>query len=168
MTPIAPPKPEIHDLVSQPTVAVRVTRSFADLPAAFPQLLPRVMAGAGEQGGLISGPPYARYHRVAEGTIDVEIGAPVVRLAASLPRLSDLPAGQVGASELPAGPAAVLVHTGPYDGVGATWALAEEWLRETDHRAAGPGWEVYVDDPASVPPDRLRTQVILPLEAADR
>lgn len=164
MTPIAPPKPEIRDLVSQPTVAVRVTRSFDDLPAAFPQLLPQVMARAAEQGGMISGPPYARYHGVTEGKIDVEIGAPVVGPTASLPPLSEVAAGEVGASALPAGPAAVIVHTGTYATVGATWTLADEWLRETGHRAAGPGWEVYVDDPASVAPERLRTEVVLPIE----
>ena len=164
MTPVAPPRSEIRDLATQPTVAVRVTRTFDDLPAAFPELLPRVMGRAAELGGVIAGPPYARYHGMGEGQVDIEIGAPVLAAAASLPPLAEVAPGEVGASALPAGPAAVIVHVGPYDQVGASWAMADDWLRESGHRAAGAGWESYVDDPGVVPPSQLRTEIILPVE----
>jgi effector-binding domain-containing protein len=54
------------------------------------------------------------------------------------------------------------VHRGPYEALGLAHAAVFAWVRERGHEVAGPAREVYVDDPAEVDADALRTEVLLP------
>ena len=155
--------PEVRDAAPAITAAVRVWRTFGDLPAAFAELLPRVAERVAELGGAIAGPPYARYHVVVDGRIDVEIGAPIVAPVPGLVALAGVEPGTVGVSRLPGGHVAVHTHVGPYPTLGDGWRRAETWLAETGHRTSGPAWEVYVDDPDLVDPEHLRTEIVFPL-----
>jgi effector-binding domain-containing protein len=163
MSVIVASTPEVREVAPTITAAVRMWRTFDDLGAAFPELLPKVAARVAELGGAIAGPPYARYHLVVDGRIDVEIGAPI---AAPIPGLSALAAvepGAVGASSLPGGHVAVHTHVGPYATLADGWSRAETWITETARRTSGPAWEVYVDDPQLVEPEHLRTEIVFPL-----
>lgn len=154
---------EIRTIEPCPTVAVRVTRTFADLPAAFPEHLPRIATRVSELGGTLAGSPYARYHGIDGDSVDLEIGAPVAAPVEGLRPIEDAESGEVADSALPGGEVAVLTHTGPYSTVGSAWSRIDGWFEETGRQPAGPGWEDYVDDPAKVPPDRLRTEIVVPL-----
>jgi effector-binding domain-containing protein len=56
-----------------------------------------------------------------------------------------------------------MVHAGPYAGLGQAWGRLESLIREGELASAAPGWESYVDDPQLVPPDRLRTEIVIPI-----
>ncbi|MDM0111788.1 AraC family transcriptional regulator [Variovorax sp. J22R133] len=66
----------------------------------------------------------------------------------------------------PAGRYAVFTHIGPYDGLHATWkAIYRHWLPATGYALRDvPGFDLYVDHPRATPPERLRTDLYLPLQ----
>jgi len=158
-------RPEVVELVTERTVAVRLELPMAafDLGAAFGQWLPRVAAAIPESGAVIAGPAFGRYHRFGPDVVDVEIGFPVTGLS-SLPWLAALGTSEIGRSELPAGPAAVVTHRGPYDGLPAVYDALHEWIHAQPGLDDGIGpWESYVDEPGSVPLEDTRTKVVWPL-----
>jgi len=158
-------EPRVVELEARPTIAVRLSVPFSelDLGAVFARELPRLAGHLMSAGGSFGGAPYGRYHAWGE-TVDVEVGIPVEELLDGQPPLGDVPAGSIGASELPAGPAAVAIHRGPYDSLASTYDALREWIA-TLGRVAGPGpWESYIDDPAEVmDPAQPRTEVTFPL-----
>ena len=156
---------QIRELLPQPTVAVRIQAPMADIDLGilFGEHLPNVAHGIADRGGEPAGPPYGRYYPWGAETVDVEIGIPVAVPIGDLRPLAECQAGEMGASQLPGGPAAVTVHTGTYDTLSATYSGLEAWI-DDEGRVPGAGpWESYVDDPAEVSADEMKTEVIWPL-----
>jgi len=56
------------------------------------------------------------------------------------------------------------VHVGPYDKVFPTYGMLFQALPAMGLRYVGPMQEVYLNDPADTPPDKLRTEVQLVVE----
>lgn len=160
MTDTAPPYAvEEREVAAQPTVVARFRVAPADMGARLADVLPaigRVLAGRGVGA---AGQPFSRYHGMKDGMFDLEAGVPTAE-----------PVGDPGdfeASELPAGPVAVTVHVGPYDGLGAAHDAVLRWARQQGRVPRGGSWETYVTDPGAEPdPARWRTDVFLPLEPA--
>lgn len=156
----------IVELEAQPTAAVRVQEAVQelDIGALFGRYLPVVFGRVAELGEP-SGPPYGRYHRFGPDHVDIEIGVPVSAPLPGLAPLEECAPGEVGASELPAGPAGTTVHRGSYDGLGGAMMRLRAWIL-AEGRTPGAGqWESYVDDPAQVPdPAHLTTELYWPLE----
>lgn len=143
-------------LVEQPTAVVRGRLTVPDLVQWIGPGFGQVMRAVTVAGRRPVGPPFARYARVdAEpATFDVEAGFPV-----DAPLVG--PSGGVEASALPAGPAVVTVHVGPYEAMAGAYEALERWLVEHDAAAAGAPWEVYLSEPAG-DPATWRTQVVQP------
>jgi effector-binding domain-containing protein len=158
------PVPEIRDLGPQPTVCVRVAEPTSRLAELFDQLLPLVAERVADLGGRTAGPPYGRYHAYTQEHVDVEIGIPVVAPVSNLPAAEAAPRGELAASELPGGRAAIVEHRGSYETLNQTYGMLEAWLNEHGEQAGQGPWESYVDDPTEVQdPSQLRTEVIWPL-----
>lgn len=100
------------------------------------------------------GPPFARFTFLGD-TVALEAGAPVN---------AEVPGeGRVQPSALPAGPAAVTTHFGPYEQLDQALGAVTRWLDSRGLEAAGPHWEVYFTDPNAEPdPSRWRTEVVVP------
>src|SRR5262245_27719360 len=135
-----------------------------DVGALIHQHLPTVMGTVQQSGARPAGAPYVRYHQWGGEQADLEIGFPVASAVGGLSSAGANPSGQVGTSELPGGPAALAVHHGPYDQLGATYSALHDWIH-AQGREDGPGpWESYVDDPGTVAdPADVRTEVYWPL-----
>jgi effector-binding domain-containing protein len=157
-------EPRIVELNARPTVAVRVHGTARDIAGMFSDNLPRVFAKVSALGATLASPAFGRYHQFSPDDVDVEIGVGVDATPEGLASLADVEPGDVGASELPAGPAAVATHLGPYNTLSQTYDRLHEWIH-AQGREEGPGpWESYVDDPAVVKDHSLlRTEVVWPL-----
>ena len=75
------------------------------------------------------------------------------------------PSGEIAIQEIPAGDYAVALHTGPYHQIFDSYAdLCGRWLPGQGRElAAAPALEFYLNSPADTPPERLRTELWLPL-----
>ncbi len=154
---------QIRELRPQMTACVRLRIGPEELGGAFPVHLPRIASRVQELGGVIAGPPYARYFHWGWDVVEVEIGAPIASFLPDLPEVVLAERGEVAGSELPSGRAAVMVHQGPYGRLGDSWGRMEELMAERQLLSAACGWEHYIDDPETVPPEELRTELIHPI-----
>ncbi|MGP4022819.1 MerR family transcriptional regulator [Actinomadura sp. 3N407] len=65
---------------------------------------------------------------------------------------------------LPGGSFASAVHTGPYEEIPLTVHGVLAWFGDYGHTPAGPVREVYLNDPATTPPEHLETRVLIRVE----
>jgi effector-binding domain-containing protein len=153
-------KIELRVLRSRRTASVREEVPQSQLSQAIGRMLHTVNEALQRQGVVPEGGPFARYHSLGD-TVDIEAG---VRVAAPI-----APDGVVKPSELPGGPAAIAVHAGPYETLGATYDAMRRWLEaSTSHTANGGPWELYITDPSAEPdPGKWLTEIIFPLKALD-
>ena len=69
-------------------------------------------------------------------------------------------AGEVYATETPAGEAAVAVHRGPYNRMNEAHDAIRKWMAASRRESAGHSWEIY-GDPTPDPADTETTVVYL-------
>ncbi|QNG19433.1 GyrI-like domain-containing protein [Rhodococcus triatomae] len=131
----------VHGLVPMTEIT-----NFYD--SAF-RALDRVLTG---QSITLAGAGFGLYHGVPTDTADIEVGFPADRPV--------VPAGDVVASELPAGRVARLVHRGAFDGLGESWQRLGRWIEEQGLVAGPVMWEVYLTEPSpDMDPEELRTEL---------
>jgi len=58
---------------------------------------------------------------------------------------------------------AMIVHKGPYRGVGQTYARMYRWIREKGFSALPESMEVYLNDPRHTRKEELETEVLIPI-----
>ncbi|MFI6177404.1 MerR family transcriptional regulator [Nonomuraea sp. NPDC051191] len=95
------------------------------------------------------------------GLFPLDLGEPV---AVSAALVSEEPVAGAELDVLPGGRFASATHVGPYGQIGLTAHALLSWCAERRCPVRGPIREVYVSDPATTPPDRLITHLMIPLE----
>lgn len=147
---------ERRDLQAQPILFARLRAARHELPNAIAEGVGKVFMHAQQASIALAGHPFTRYPSTGPGLLTIEVG---FRLSAPAPG-----AGDVEAGALPAGPAIVAVHGGPYDQLSETYAAAERWMEANGLQPAAAPWEWYVTDPAEHPnPADWRTEVYWPV-----
>jgi len=130
----------------------------SQIAATLGEILPRIFAHAQREGLAFAGPPFARYVKSGLGLLTIEGGMTIATPGKN--------AGDIEATELPGGAAAVAIHRGAYDRLRDTHAEVERWLDANKLEAASAPWEVYVTDPGERPdPATWETEVIYPVKA---
>ncbi|MCL6448651.1 MAG: MerR family transcriptional regulator [Armatimonadetes bacterium] len=85
-------------------------------------------------------------------------------LEVCLPVAGEAPgSGRVSIKELPACRAVCLLHVGPYDQVGSTYAGILQYIAEKQLTITGSSREVYLVGPVGVPPEKYVTEVQFPV-----
>ncbi|MEU0517536.1 MerR family transcriptional regulator [Streptosporangium sp. NPDC006007] len=99
------------------------------------------------------------------GLFPVELGERIpVAVAIELDDLDDpVPPGS-RPGVLPGGVFACATHVGPYNQINLTAHALLSWCAERGHAPRDPFREVYLSDPASTPPERLVTRLMIRLE----
>ena len=77
-----------------------------------------------------------------------------------------VPDEDAAAQTILGGPYAIYRYVGPYQGLGQAWGrLADQWMSTSGHRPRpGLRFEVYRNDPSSVSPAELVTEIYVPVE----
>jgi effector-binding domain-containing protein len=148
---------ELRVLGGHRTAVVREEVPQNDLAEAMGHMFQIVMGALHERGITPASQPFARYHSFGE-VVDLEAGVIVTDPFE--------PTGDVMPGELPAGPAAIAVHTGTYETLANTYAAMNRWLEANPAQQQNGGpWELYITDPSAEPdPAKWMTEVIFPLK----
>jgi effector-binding domain-containing protein len=147
---------EVVELAPRRALTVRRLMPQSGLGAFFSELFPRLRSAIISQGATPSGPPFARYYNADPAAFDTEAGLPFTGsvTAATGTRVTTLPGGR----------AAKTVHIGSYETLSKEYRRIEEYLQEHGLRGGDGPWESYVDDAATTPHDKVRTEVFWPLK----
>jgi effector-binding domain-containing protein len=142
------------DLATRRTAVVRARMHSVAIDRWLPQayrLVARVLERQDEEP---SGPPLARYTSHGE-LVEVEAGFPVDN-----PIADD---GDVRASGLPGGPAAIATSMVGSESLDSAYHAVEIWLMERGFAAAGPHWEYYHRRPGTEQdPSRWCADIVVP------
>lgn len=147
---------ERQELEARPILFIRRRIARSELQGTLAECFGKLYGHAQRKGLALAGFPLARYVSTGPGLWTVEAAIPLSKAAA--------PEDDMQAGSLPAGPVALGIHVGPYEGLGDTNAAIERWIEANGFRVGGPPWEWYVTDPGEHPDPRdWRTEVYWPL-----
>ena len=145
----------IRTLEAQPAVTIRQQAKMDQLASLMGAAFGEIMGVVQAAGSSPAGMPFTRYHEMHGQSVDFACGIPVTSAVGS--------SGRATADELPAGRVATVTHVGPYDQLKTTWDAVMGWVQSEGLTPNGLPWEVYVDDPTTVEPAKLRTEIFVPV-----
>ena len=149
---------EFRDVPEQDIAAIRLTSSMDAIGESMSQAFPKIYDTVTKAGAVPAGPPLTRYFSFGGPVIEYECAIP---LQAPFAGEGDVQPGKLGGCE-----AAVAIHMGPYDTIGATWESLTAWAQEQGRTPSGPGWEYYLTDPSAEPdPSKWVTEVYVPVSS---
>jgi effector-binding domain-containing protein len=148
---------EIREVTERPTVSLRLTTPVEELPARLGEGYGRIIEFLGKAGIEPSGPPFAMYYNMDMTSLDVEMGFPVAE------PLSGSGSGEVIASTLPGGRAAVAIHLGPYETLGETYDKLLAYVEREGLQPESFMYECYLNDPGEVAPEEIQTEIYMPI-----
>ena len=92
-----------------------------------------------------------------EKDVDVEVGVPI---AEAVPD-----SGRVKVYELPGmEEAACVIYKGPYEGISPEYGKLFAYVSQEGLEIIGPMIDVYLNDPNSVPPEEILTEIMIPVK----
>ena len=144
---------DARTLAPQPTAVAEATLAVADIGRWLPRTYGTIARALAAHGEVITGPPFARFHRLAHGRFEVEAGFSVGH---AIDGVDD-----VRSSTLPGGPVATTVHVGPYEDMEPAYEALASWIDARGGTPAGDAWEIYLTDAEEQPdPATWRTEII--------
>jgi AraC family transcriptional regulator len=154
----------VQDLERQPILIVRRRVPRSDIGMTIGTELRAVFLYAQANAVAMSGHPITRYPEYGVGFVTLETGMRVTSHGGPGEWTAGDGDGNVIREELPAGPAATVVHCGPYEGLQDAYAAVEQWIQQNGRQASGAPWEVYLNDPGDFPdPKDWKTAIFWPL-----
>ncbi len=147
---------EITERVVQQTLAIRTRLAAQNLPQVLGQGYGAIWQYLGELGEPPAGPPFVAYYNMDMQDLDIELGVIVAK------KLADK--GNIKASEFPAGKFASCLYTGPYNEIESAYRALSQWTEQHGYESSGLAFELYLNDPAQVPPAELQTQLLFLLK----
>ena len=108
---------EKKELAAQPVLVARRRVKRSEIAMAITEVLPHIFQDAQQHGIALSGHPFTGYVEVGAGLMTIEPGIRVVGPLPAEAAAARQAAASGGVVEdmLPAGPAAVTTHMGPYE-----------------------------------------------------
>jgi AraC family transcriptional regulator len=101
----------------------------------------------------------AAYRADEAGNADIEVAWPVRGTAPGTPEIRQY--------TLPGGKMARILHQGPYQECGSTYQYLFDWLDRNRLVIIGPIREMYLNDPVTVPPEGILTEILAPVSSRE-
>ena len=147
---------EIRDATEMLTMSIRTTTAADKLSQEMGKSYGEIMHCLAELGVQPIGAPFSMYHNMDMANLDVEMGFAV---AGTHPGK-----GRVKPGTLPGGRTAVALHTGPYEEIERTYNELQKFVQEQGETPQPFMYEMYLNDPQSVPASELETEIFFPLK----
>ncbi|MEZ4668108.1 MAG: GyrI-like domain-containing protein [Anaerolineae bacterium] len=145
---------EIKQQAAQQALSIRFRAAVQDLPKHFGRVYGQIMQYLETLGEQHTG-AFAAYYNMDMQYLDVEAGCPV---------LKPLPgSGEIKATVIRGGTVAVCHYTGPYDAMPPVYEQLMQFVKEQGYVINGPAYEWYLNGPDEVPPEQLKTDIVLPV-----
>lgn len=149
------PEIKLLHVAAKPCVVISGKMKMADLPKflgeAYGKLYPYVMSQSHAEEC------FARYPSWEGEEFEVEAG---VVSKEPLPDKDPIRHSRLGGHQ-----ALYALHIGPYEKVGSVYEAIQAKMKELDLKPAGAPYEIYLNDPAHVLPEELKTEIYWPAEA---
>lgn len=158
----AGPPMRVHLKRTEPrTIAtMKHTGSFNALPRVIDDLIGKITDG----DHLVAGPVMVVYYsdprQVPEAELLWEVWIPVARPGPFGSAEND----RIAFKYLDAMFVAYTYHIGPYESVAEGYEVLFGWAVRNQYKTVGPPVEVYWSDPEQTPPEKLVTEIWLPVE----
>jgi len=131
--------------------------SYNQISAKIGQLMEEIT----KQQVLSDGNPFGLYLNSPQ---DVKSAAELKWLVGiSIPKEAK-PAAPLKRGEFSYPKVARYLYTGPYERVGEVFAKIMQFIGANGYRVAGPIMEMYWNDPMTVKPEQLMTEILIPVE----
>lgn len=146
---------QIKQIPAQLALVVSTRVTMAELPEAMGRAFDALMRHAAATGAQFAGPPFTLYPEMPSEEFAFLVCMPVAPGAVA----GDV----VELQELPATEAATLLYRGPYDAMEPAWTRLMAWVGQSGRQPGGPLREVYLNEPDTVAPEDLLTEMVVPL-----
>ncbi|MCG8556073.1 MAG: GyrI-like domain-containing protein [Proteobacteria bacterium] len=150
--------PCVKTLDPQYYVGIRRVAKQQDLKAAYAEILPRVFHWLNERGVTATSPPLTVYHFVNQETGDFDV-QPGFLVAEAMQGEGDIGCGQTAGGEV-----LCATHVGPYTGLAETWQALFAHAKTIRRPVTRSSWEIYMSNPDKVAPEKLRTDIFVPID----
>lgn len=132
---------EIINLKEYPYMSIKQKCNWDAVSAVMTNSYDKLMKYIQTAGAEMSGPPFVIYHKMEEGTIDIEMGIPTSKELMSK--------GTILTGTQNQSVAASTDYYGFYDNIGEAHGVVQDWIIKMELEPAGVPMEVYVSDPSS-------------------
>ena len=149
---------QFETLEAKHYIGVRRSVGVTEIAEALGEMLPATFGLIESHAIVPAGPPVTIYfaYREAEGEFDMLGGFFTHGMV-------DAPEG-FESGLIPGGDIAFVVHEGPYEQLGNAHEAVVLALDERGRKAGSPCWDTYLNDPAEVSLEAIRTRVTYLLE----
>jgi AraC family transcriptional regulator len=150
----------IVEVAARQVVGIKKTGTYK----LIPELLMKVYEYAVKKKMVITGPPVFICHEISpeavieaneKGTAAVEVAWPVSGTVKGTKEMK--------VYELSGGTMVHTIHYGSYESCESTYLKLFAWIKEKKLRISGPIREVYPNDPREVSPDKIITEIFVPV-----
>ncbi len=151
---IMPYEVTVKDVPPITVASLRVRTAMSTIATDLAQGFGQVAAAL---GGPPAGTPFVVYHDVIDEETDGDIEICIPAATAIQP------AGDVQSREVEGGSMVATTHKGPYDQISPAYHTLTGWVQEHGHEFAGPPREIYLNDPTTVEPEEIMTEIQWPI-----
>ena len=154
---LSPYNVEIRELKDFNYVSIRQNCSWEDVSSVMAGVYGKLMKYIKTSGAEMTGSPYAIYHKIQDGEIDLEMGIPVNKVLTSK--------GNIIAGSFHSSKTASVDYYGFYNGLGKAHNAVQDWVMKMGLESNGSPMEFYVTDPSTEPDTAIwLTRIYYPIK----
>ncbi len=149
-------KCEIKEMPAQPVLSIRTKSAVQELPQVLGASYGAIAQYMGNLGENPTGAPFVAYYNMDMQNLDIEIGFPVSHPLAGQ--------GNIQPNQVFGGKVATCLYVGPYSDVGTAYDALTQFIKDKGVESTGAAYEFYLNDPQTVQPSELQTQIYFSLK----